>query len=121
MVYICSPYAGDVESNIEKARRYSRFAVESGCIPIAPHLLFPQFMSEKDERDEAMHMNLVLLGKCSELWVFGETITKGMGVEIRKAKFWHKPIRYFDENCEEGSIETTLGRIQLGGHNNVSR
>ena len=41
IIYVCSPYAGDIESNVQAARRYSRFAVESGYIPIAPHLLFP--------------------------------------------------------------------------------
>lgn len=30
IVYICSPYAGDVDTNVENARRYSRFAVEKG-------------------------------------------------------------------------------------------
>ena len=39
IVYICSPYAGDVEANVENARRYSCFAVDAGYIPIAPHLL----------------------------------------------------------------------------------
>lgn len=34
VVYICSPLAGDVERNQEKARTYCRFAVDSGCIPI---------------------------------------------------------------------------------------
>ena len=48
IVYICSPYAGDVSKNVENARRYSRFAVDSGCIPIAPHLLFPQFMNDEN-------------------------------------------------------------------------
>ena len=46
IVYICSPYAGDVATNVENARRYSRFAVDMGYIPIAPHLLFPQFLNE---------------------------------------------------------------------------
>ena len=44
LVYICSPFAGDTEGNMKKARRYSRFAVRSGAIPFAPHLLFPQFI-----------------------------------------------------------------------------
>ena len=30
IVYICSPYAGDVAANVENARRYSRFAVDAG-------------------------------------------------------------------------------------------
>ena len=50
IVYICSPYAGDVESNTAAARRYSRFAVEAGYIPIAPHLLFPQFLDDSSPR-----------------------------------------------------------------------
>lgn len=29
IVYICSPYAGDIESNTAAARRYCRFAVEA--------------------------------------------------------------------------------------------
>ena len=69
LVYICSPYSGDTEGNTEKARRYSRFAADAGTIPIAPHLLFPQFLSEDTERELAIFMDLVLLGKCEQLWV----------------------------------------------------
>ena len=28
IVYICSPYSGDTERNVENAKRYSRFAVD---------------------------------------------------------------------------------------------
>ena len=45
VVYICSPLSGDVEGNQEKAARYCRFAVDTGYIPIAPHLYFPRFMT----------------------------------------------------------------------------
>ena len=48
MVFICSPYAGDIERNMRKAQGYCRFAVSRNCIPIAPHLLFPQFMDDDD-------------------------------------------------------------------------
>lgn len=71
VVYICSPYSGDVESNTEKARRYSRFAVDKGMIPFAPHLLLPQYMSEENERDLALFMGSVFLDKCAELWCSG--------------------------------------------------
>ena len=50
LVYICSPYAGDVEKNTFRARAFSRFAVERHCIPIAPHLLCPQYLDEETER-----------------------------------------------------------------------
>ena len=43
LVYICSPYSGNIENNIKSARRYSRFAVEMGYIPFTPHLLYPHF------------------------------------------------------------------------------
>ena len=42
IVYICSPYAGDVEGNTAAPRRYSRFAGEAGNIPIATHQQEPQ-------------------------------------------------------------------------------
>lgn len=103
LVYICSPFAGDTEGNIEKARRYSRFAVRNACIPFAPHLLFPQFLDDAvpAERSLAMFMNMVLLGKCEQLWVFGGTISAGMEAEIEKAEKKNMPIRYFTEQCEE--------------------
>ena len=103
LVYICSPYAGNEEWNTMKAREYSRFAVNSGSIPIAPHLLFPQFMNEATERELAMFMNLVLLDKCTELWVFGERISEGMAAEILRAKSKSMRIRYFTEDCKEVS------------------
>lgn len=103
LVYICSPFAGDTESNTEKARRYSRFAVRNACIPLAPHLLFPQFLDDAvpAERSLAMFMNMVLLGKCEQLWVFGGTVSVGMAAEIEKAEKRNMPVRYFTEQCEE--------------------
>lgn len=101
LVYICSAYSGDIEKNTENARKYCRFAVNRKAIPIAPHLFFPQFMSEESERELAMFMDMVLLGKCEEVWVFGNTISKGMSREIKKAKKRNMPIRYFSYDCKE--------------------
>lgn len=101
LVYICSPYSGDVVGNTEKARRYSRFAVDKGAIPLTAYLLLPQFMSEKTERDLALFMDMVLMSKCEEVWVFGKDITSGMAAEIAKAKKKNMTIRYFAENCKE--------------------
>jgi len=103
LVYICSPYSGDTEHNTEKARQYSRFAVDCHCIPITPHIYFTQFMDDNNssERDTAMFMNMVLLGKCEELWVFGDVESLGMKSEIARAKRKYMKIRYFTENMEE--------------------
>lgn len=100
MVYICSAYSGDVEGNTEKARRYSRFAVDAGRIPIAPHLLLPQFMEEESERELAMFMDIAILSKCRELWVFGKP-TAGMLNEITYAERKQMTIKYFNEECKE--------------------
>jgi hypothetical protein len=102
LVYIASPFAGDTEFNISKARGYCRFAVSKGSIPLAPHLLYPQFMddSDKEERELGLFSALVLLGKCDELWVFGERISTGMAAEIAKAKKRGMPIKYYNHKCE---------------------
>lgn len=46
-------------------------------------------------------MNMVLLGKCEELWVFGDVESPGMKSEIARAKRKYMKIRYFTENMEE--------------------
>lgn len=78
MVYVCSPYTGDIERNTANVRMYLRFAVAKNTIPFAIHLLLPQYISEEHERGLAMFMNKVFLGKCDELWVFGSNISSGM-------------------------------------------
>ena len=103
IVYICSPYSGDVEANVAAARRYSRFAVDKGYIPIAPHLLYPQFLNDDDEqeRELGLFFGNALMSKCAEVWVFGSRISAGMEAEIKRAKWKDYRLRYFNENCEE--------------------
>jgi len=103
LVYICSPFASDTEHNTIRARGYSRFAVSKNTIPIAPHLLFPQFMedSDKGERKKALFMGLVLMSKCQEVWCFGSKISSGMAIELEKAKKRKMVIKYFNDQCEE--------------------
>ncbi len=103
LVYICSPYAGDIKHNVENARKYCRFAYEQNTIPFASHLLFPQFMDDNDplEREMAMHFNYVMLGKCNELWVFGSVVSRGMEREITVAKKRRQKIRWFDDEMRE--------------------
>lgn len=103
VVFICSPLAGDIERNLENARRYCRFAVSQNTIPIAPHLLFPQFMDDcdPDQRNLAIFMGLVLLSKCAELWYFGDIISAGMKVEISRARQRGIPVRHFSADCRE--------------------
>jgi hypothetical protein len=104
MVYICSPYSGDVETNVTAARRYCRFAVAIGYIPIAPHLFFTQFLNDADsfERKLGMRFGHILMDRCAEVWVFGSRISSGMNEEIKRAKRKGYTLRYFSADLKEG-------------------
>ena len=104
-VFISSPFAGDVQRNIKNARRYCAFAVRSGYIPFAPHLFYPQFLSDGDteQRELGLFMGMVFLDSCKEVWVFGERISSGMQQEIDRAEKRGIPIRFFNDQCEEVS------------------
>ena len=103
LVYIASPYAGETEDNISRAKGYCRFAVSKGVIPLAPHLLYPQFMddSDEDQRILGLRFAISLLYRCDELWVFGEKVSAGMAKEIEKAEKRGMRIRRFNSKCEE--------------------
>lgn len=85
-VYICSPLRGDIEQNVEAAKRYCREAVMKGVLPIAPHVYFTQFLDDTvpEERAAGMTMGLEMLRHCDEMWVYGEP-TEGMQAEIAEA------------------------------------
>ena len=93
--YIASPYAGDVQANTEAAKGYCRAALEEGVVPIAPHLLYPQFLEDSDpaERNLGLRAGLELLARCEELWVCGPAISPGMSREIQFAQGLGIPIR----------------------------
>ena len=103
LTYICSPYSGDVQANTALARQFCSFAVAAGQIPLAPHLLFPQFINEADpdERELAMCFNKVLLSRCDVVWVYTGRVSRGMRAEIEWARDLELPIRYFNADFQE--------------------
>lgn len=102
MVYICAPFSGDIEGNKKKAAEFAKYAFKNGCIPVTPHLLFP-FINDEDEAERALalHMDIVLMGKCKEVWVLSDIITDGMSAEISKAKSRRQTVRYFTNDFVE--------------------
>lgn len=102
LVYICAPYSGDVEENKNRAIAFAKFFYEMGNIPVTTHLLFP-FLDDTNEeaRVTAIFMDIVLMGKCQEVWVLGERITPGMSIEIEKAKKRRQRVRYFRNDFQE--------------------
>lgn len=107
LTYICSPYSGDIDANVELARDLSAYAVRCRRIPLAPHLLFPQFMDDSDpwDRDLAMFMGRVLLSKCEAMWVYTPRVSPGMKAEIYWAHQLELPINYFDHNFAEVNLD----------------
>lgn len=103
VVYICSPYSGDIKTNVRLARSFSAVAVAKSAVPIAPHLVFPQFMDDEDplDRELAMQMNHILLSRCDEIWVYQPRISAGMKQEITWAKDAGLPVRFFDIDFTE--------------------
>ena len=88
-VYICSPCRGDYENNIQRAKEFSRAAVECGCIPVTPHIYLTQFMDDTipAERELGLSIGRELVLMCDELWAFGlDCPTAGMAAEIELAR-----------------------------------
>lgn len=103
LVYVCSPYKGDVEYNIAKARGYCRYAYTQGVVPFAPHLHNTQFLDDtiQDERNAGMLLGLDMLNRSSELWAFGDKISEGMMAEIDTAERLGIPVLYYSDRCEK--------------------
>lgn len=99
-VYVVSPYAGDVRGNIEAAKRYCRFVIKKGYMPIAGHLLYPRILKDDDpaERELGLMFGLSLLALSDEVWVFtANGVSDGMKQEIHEAKRLKKTVRTFRE------------------------
>lgn len=95
LIYVASPYAGDVEQNVEFAKEACRFVMDEGHAFFAPHLLYPQILDDgnAEERKQGLDMGLEMLQKCDELWCFGDRISQGMFMEIEQAKTLGMPIQ----------------------------
>ncbi|GLC80668.1 DUF7768 domain-containing protein [Lacrimispora brassicae] len=90
LVYICSPYAGEIERNVRFAQDACRYAISQCCAPMAVHLLYPQLLNDAvpAEREAGIQMGLRVLAACEELW-----ISTGMSYEIAEAERLGIPIR----------------------------
>lgn len=109
-VFICSPYRGDIEKNVENARRYARHAALCGYSPVVPHLTFPQFLRDADpeERIRGIQLGIEQMQMCDEVWIIGGVISKGMAYELQKAKEMGIPVRLYDSDLNRILPETLL-------------
>lgn len=99
LVYICSPYAGEVERNIRFAQEACRYAISQNCAPVAVHLLYPQLLDDMvpKERKIGIQMGLRILINCEELWLCGSRISAGMLYELKESERLGIPVRRVSE------------------------
>lgn len=87
IVFISSPYRGNVPYHLAIARAAARQALDAGCVPIAPHLYIPLVLDDDQprEREQGIRAALHLIGVCDEVWCFGPP-TEGMSREMEMAE-----------------------------------
>lgn len=98
-VFICSPYAGDVERNVAMAEILCRLAIDDGVVPFAPHLLYPRFMNDDDpvDRSKGIECGLAFMAACDEIWAYdGAGISNGMEQEMDHAEKIGKRVILWD-------------------------
>lgn len=82
-VYICAPLGGNIKGNLEKAKRYTEYALRCGAAPVTPHF-YALCLDDHDpkEREIGRKAGMSLLWFCDEVWIFGDEVTEGMKTEI---------------------------------------
>jgi hypothetical protein len=108
LIFVCSPYRGNLEYNTSRAQGYCRFVHSQGCVPYAPHLNNPQFLDESipEEREAGIILGLQLLKRSDEMWLFGDRLSEGMTEELKTAQQMKIPVRYFTDICEEREVNS---------------
>lgn len=121
LVYIASPYAGDVHENILVAQNACRYAMAQGAVPIAVHLMYPQFLDDgsPEDREAGLQMGIRVLKACDELWLCGDRVSAGMQRELDAAVQMGIPIRRINSQELAGCLTMEPGQgfpgMRMGG------
>lgn len=84
-VYICHFYGKNPEKSMELVRKICKKIKDENdgfVFPVAPQIYLGNFSSDEKDRDLVMSWCLSMIGKCSEVWVYGDELTSGMVEEI---------------------------------------
>ena len=95
LIYVASPYKGDIKKNMEYAKQACRYVLNEGNGFFCPHLLYPQILDDNNPEERRLGINIgkELLAKCDELWAFGGNISHGMFEEIEFAREIGIPVK----------------------------
>ena len=103
----------DPEMNLgalELAKRFANVKAIIGYCPLAPHLMFPQFLNDNDPEQRILGITLGVeqMKVCDEIWIFGGRISNGMAFELEKAKELGIPVRLYDDDGNRISPATMM-------------
>ncbi|MDP7114414.1 MAG: DUF4406 domain-containing protein [Myxococcota bacterium] len=120
LVFVSSPYRGNVARNVAVARAAARLAFEAGHVPVVPHLYVTQVLDDEvpEDRKAGIAAALELLARCDEVWAFGEP-SEGMRQELDEATRLQIPIMNFTPpppadpcwRCEGTRVVSTGGEL----------
>lgn len=101
LAFVCSPFRNsdqaEATANVDYARNACLTLTRCGLNPVAPHLLYPQYLNDNDEVERKLGLALArdLLKRCDEVHVFtGRGVSEGMAAEIKLAHKLSKKIVY---------------------------
>lgn len=88
LLYVCSPYRGDIKRNKEYARKLTRTALDNGFVPVTVHLYLTEVTDEQnpEERKRGMAAGMAILEKCKYILIGDKYgISEGMKGEMTLA------------------------------------
>lgn len=88
MLYVCSPYRGDIARNKEYARRLTKAALDNGFVPVTVHLYLTEVTNDDipEERRRGMAAGIAILENCKYILVGDKYgISEGMKAELTLA------------------------------------
>ena len=85
LVYVCSPYRGDIRRNKEYARELTKIALDNGFLPVTVHLYLTEVVDDNDpeQRKRGLAAGMKILENCKYILI-GEKygVSEGMKAEI---------------------------------------
>lgn len=88
LVIIETPYFGEIERNIEYAKRCMLDSINRGECPFASHLLYTQVLDDNNgkERQQGMELGFEIMSRADLVVVYTDYgISEGMRLGIRQA------------------------------------
>jgi hypothetical protein len=112
VVYIAHRLRGadlaEFTANVADAARYCAVAARAGIAPIAPYIALDMGGAFHDDsphdRNLGLAIDLLCIDRCDEIWLCGDTISRGMGIELEHARTIHLKERRF-ETVASGGVD----------------